>query len=380
MAFSDTPVTSLWVATGRDYPDALVTGAAAGADRAPVLVVDGRASRLRASTATLVKDLAAPAVHVAGGTAAVGAALVTDLATVSGVDVQRHAGADRYATAVAVNRAAHPELTAGSAFIASGTGFADALAGSFYAARAGRPLYLSVPYCVPPVVRPELTRAAVTTVRLLGGVKVLRGLVGTLEACRSLGAASSLWVVVNKHRPLSPLKYVPSGLVVPAVTYPQGERMRKDAAAALVTMFRAGKAAGAGSMAMASGYRSYATQYSVYWHRVSTHGRAYADAWIARPGYSEHQTGLTLDIEPVGSSTCSAHNCLGSTSQGRWLRSNAWRYGFVLRYESGYTGVTGYNPEPWHFRYVGTPVSTDYHAGGWHTLEQYFGLPAAPTY
>ncbi len=82
----------------------------------------------------------------------------------------------------------------------------------------------------------------------------------------------------------------------------------------------------------------------------------------------------------MGSSTCSALNCLGSTSQGRWLKSNAWRYGFVLRYESGYTGVTGYNPEPWHFRYVGTPVSTDYHAGGWHTLEQYFGLPAAPTY
>ena len=65
-------------------------------------------------------------------------------------------------------------------------------------------------------MRPELTRAAVTSVRLLGGVKVLRGLVGTLEACRSLRAASSLWVVVNKHRPLSPLKYVPSGLVVPA--------------------------------------------------------------------------------------------------------------------------------------------------------------------
>ena len=101
--FSDAPVTSLSVATGRDYPDALVTGAAAGADRSPVLVVDGRASRLRTSTATLVQDLAAPAVHVAGGTAGVGEALVTHLAAVSGVDVQRHAGADRYATAVAVN-------------------------------------------------------------------------------------------------------------------------------------------------------------------------------------------------------------------------------------------------------------------------------------
>ena len=62
------------------------------------------------------------------------------------------------------------------------------------------------------------------------------------------------------------------------------------------------------------------------------------------------------------------------------MRDNAWRHGFVLRYESGYTSVTGYNPEPWHFRFVGVPLATDYDRDGWHTLEQYTGLPAAPSY
>ena len=62
------------------------------------------------------------------------------------------------------------------------------------------------------------------------------------------------------------------------------------------------------------------------------------------------------------------------------MKRNAWRFGFVLRYESGYSSITGYNGEPWHFRYVGTPLSTAYRNGGWHTLEQFLDEPAAPTY
>jgi LAS superfamily LD-carboxypeptidase LdcB len=143
-------------------------------------------------------------------------------------------------------------------------------------------------------------------------------------------------------------------------------------------MFSTARAQGAGSMAIASGYRSYTAQHSVYFHRVSTDGRAYADRWIARPGYSEHQSGLALDIAPVRNRSCSTHTCIGSTPQGAWLRRHAWRFGFVLRYESGHTGVTGYESEPWHFRYVGVPLSTAYHRGGWHTLEQFLDEPPQP--
>ena len=189
-----------------------------------------------------------------------------------------------------------------------------------------------------------------------------------------------MWVLVNKRNPLRPRSYVPSGLVVPKVAYPNGSRLRSDAAGALVRMLATAKSEGAGRMSVASGYRSYSTQHSVYWNRVSTNGRAYADRWIARPGYSEHQSALSLDIAPVGHPSCSAHNCIGSTAQGRWLSRNAWRFGFVLRYESGYTSVTGYSSEPWHFRYVGTALSTAYRNGGWHTLEQFLDEPSAPTY
>lgn len=377
--FAGRDVGTVWIATGRSYPDALAAGAAAGSGGDPLLVVDGSAAILPTATVSLLEELAPEAVRIAGGSSVVGASLAAALADLAPT-VTRHAGADRYSTAVQVNRQAHPALEPGAAFVAQGAGFADAIAGGYLAGRTGRPLYLTQPYCVPSSVRPTLAGSTITSLRLLGGIGALRGLVGGLEECRSLGAAASLWVVVNKRRPLSPRTYVPSGLVVPNTTYAGGRKMRSDAAAAVASMFAAGRTAGAGSMAITSGYRSYATQDDLYWNKVATSGQAYADMWVARPGHSEHQTGLTLDIAPVGSSTCSAHTCLGSTPQGRWLRDNSWRYGFILRYESGYTSVTGFNSEPWHFRFVGVPLATDYRAGGWHTLEQYVGLPAAPTY
>ena len=292
----------------------------------------------------------------------------------------RAGGSDRYAVSATVNRLAFPDLAPGTAYVANGRDFVHGLAGAFLAGRTARPLHLTVPFCVPAAVRPSLTAPSVTRVTLLGGEGSVRGLVGSLEACRSTTSASSAWVLVNKHHPLRPTSYVPSPLTVPSVTYPNGERLRSDAAAAVARMVSAARTEGAGRMAVASGYRSYTTQYSVYWNRVATHGKAYADRWIARPGYSEHQTGLTLDIAPVGDPSCSAHTCIASTPQGAWLRRNAWRFGFVVRYESGYSSVTGYNSEPWHLRFVGTALSTAYRNGGWHTLEQFLDEPAAPTY
>ncbi|MGL5861031.1 MAG: D-alanyl-D-alanine carboxypeptidase family protein, partial [Phycicoccus sp.] len=66
--------------------------------------------------------------------------------------------------------------------------------------------------------------------------------------------------------------------------------------------------------------------------------------------------------------------------QGVWLARNSWRFGFILRYERGETGVTGVNFEPWHFRYVGTSLAAAYHGGGWATYEEFLGAPPAPTY
>lgn len=382
-AFPSSVTDGAVIATGRDYPDALAAGPVAGALGRPLVVVDGRRTSVALSTQALLRELGTHDVLVTGGSGAVSAGLSRSLAVLVaqyGGSVVRASGANRYATAVAINRQAFPELPTGDAYVATGTGFPDALAVGVLAGMRGRPLYLSVPYCVPSVVRSALTSPAIGRLVLVGGVGALRGNVGRLTSCQSIGSASSTWVVVNKQRRLSPPRYVPSPLVKPTMTNINGQSLRADAADALVKMATGSQASGSGRIAMLSGYRSYAYQSSVYAAKVASVGRTQADQWVARPGYSEHQTGLSADVAPLGASNCSAYTCIGVTTQGRWLAANSWRYGFVLRYEAGQADITGYHPEPWHFRYVGLDVARDYHEGGFHSLEAYFGLGAAASY
>jgi D-alanyl-D-alanine carboxypeptidase len=190
---------------------------------------------------------------------------------------------------------------------------------------------------------------------------------------------SSVQVVVNKLRPLTPLDYAPA---VRAVNVPgvngQGS-MRPVAADAIEHMFADYTAETGLQMQSNSTYRSYATQVDTYNGWVSQLGQAEADKVSARPGHSEHQTGLVMDITDVPN-TCGLDACFGGTPQGVWLAQNAWRYGFVIRYPQGMTHITGYSYEPWHVRYVGEDVAGDMYARGILTLEEYYGLPAAPDY
>lgn len=372
---------TVWVATGQGYADALAAGPAASAAGGPVVLVDGRSATLPTATRQLLAELGVTTAQLAGGTGALSSGIESGLeALVGATAVTRSAGADRYATAVAVNSRAFPALAAGDAYVAAGNGFADALAVGVLAGRTKRPLYLSTPYCANEPVRTQLGRAAITRVRLVGGPGAIRGLVGALEPCRSTSAASSPWVVVNKQRPLQPLRHVPSPLTSPALSNINGQLLRSDAAAALAELAAGSRSAGAGGIAMLSGYRSFSHQSSLYAAKVASSGVTEADRWVARPGYSEHQTGLGTDVAPVGASGCSSYTCIGNTPQGRWIAANAWRYGFIVRYESGQTATTGYSPEPWHLRYVGTALARDYTADGFHSLEDYFDLPAAPRY
>jgi len=195
----------------------------------------------------------------------------------------------------------------------------------------------------------------------------------------SIDDPASPWVVSDKLRPLQPVDYAPADLVTMDVAHQNPPVLRREAADAVLAMFAAGEAEGAGAFQVQSAYRSYATQVTVYDGWVSRLGQEAADATSARPGTSEHQTGLALDISPVPLS-CALQACFGDTPQGRWLAENSWRFGFVLRYPEGSTPVTGYEYEPWHFRYVGVPLATEAHATGTATLEEFFGLPAAPDY
>lgn len=184
---------------------------------------------------------------------------------------------------------------------------------------------------------------------------------------------NSIAVVVNKERYLSD-DYIPSDLAevnVPFSFEGQNERryLRQEAAEALERLFAQAEHDQMNLVAV-SGYRSYATQHSLFHHYVSIHGEEETLTFSAYPGTSEHQTGLTMDV-----STPSIGNALkqsfADTKEGQWVKENAAEFGFIIRYPEHKEHITGYTFEPWHLRYVGTPlaqilVEQDL------TLEEYF--------
>ncbi len=196
---------------------------------------------------------------------------------------------------------------------------------------------------------------------------------------RSIDDPASYWVVSDKLRPLKPSDWSPSDIITVPVKSQNPPRLRKAAGDALVKMFDAAADEGAGQMQVQSAWRSYDVQVKVYNGWVASLGKKQADAQSARPGFSEHQTGLAVDISPVPLS-CALDSCFGDTKQGEWLAENAWRFGYLLRYPADKVEVTGFTYEPWHFRFIGQTLSTEMHEQGVTTLEEFFDLPPAPDY
>ena len=142
-----------------------------------------------------------------------------------------------------------------------------------------------------------------------------------------------------------------------------------DLTAECTAAFKTMQAAAAKSgidLYIVSGYRSYATQQSVYNRYVSRDGRAEADTYSARPGHSEHQSGLAMDLNSLYAS-------FAYTAEGKWLAANAYKYGFIIRYPKSKQSVTGYIYEPWHVRYLGKELAADVYKSGL-CLEEYFGI------
>jgi len=116
-------------------------------------------------------------------------------------------------------------------------------------------------------------------------------------------------------------------------------------------------------LSIVSGYRSYSTQVATYNHWVSVNGVDGADKISARPGHSQHQLGTAVDF----SSSEVADGLGGSfytTRAAAWLYENAWKYGFVISYPSGYESTTGYSYESWHYRYIGVGNAQEMHSSG----------------
>ncbi len=201
------------------------------------------------------------------------------------------------------------------------------------------------------------------------------------KALYSLTDPTSPWVIVNKHNKL-PDGYVPPDLVTPDVSLRLSAgasemKLRQTAATAIKQMFNAAKAQGQ-NLLVASAYRSQASQKALHDLYVAQKGAAAADTDSARAGYSEHQTGWGVDVGRADYK-CQIDPCFANTTEGAWVAANSYKYGFVVRYLPGKQSITGYVYEPWHLRYVGTELAQQVQTSG-QTLEEFFGLEAAPGY
>lgn len=170
----------------------------------------------------------------------------------------------------------------------------------------------------------------------------------------------NLVVLCNKKYMLEE-NYEPNDLVVPNVplTYPatyEQSHLRKDAGKALEAMFKDAKVAGLEDLFLVSGYRSYKYQHQIFSASMANKGKEHTEKYMAKPGHSEHQTGLTADIS-TKSMGFTLEEEFEDTKEGQWLAANAHKYGFILRYPKDRVETTGYAYEPWHFRYVGKDVS-----------------------
>ena len=174
-------------------------------------------------------------------------------------------------------------------------------------------------------------------------------------------------LIVNKTYPL-PKDYVPKNTYKDATglkycsecidneAYEEFKSMKADANALGLNIW------------IQSGYRSYELQDELYTNYVNRDGKLAADTYSARPGHSEHQTGLAFDLNTISDD-------FAYTDEGKWVNENAWLYGYILRYPKGKDDITGYKYEPWHFRYVGKNLAKElYNDGDWITLEEHFDL------
>jgi LAS superfamily LD-carboxypeptidase LdcB len=190
---------------------------------------------------------------------------------------------------------------------------------------------------------------------------------------RNVNNPNDIMVLVNYKNQISK-DYVPDDLVVANIEFTfngddSKKQMRKPAALAIEKMFDEAKNKGINLYGV-SGYRSADRQKQIFDDRVQAVGELKAKEYVALPGESEHQTGLAMDVGRLEGN-------FGQSEEGKWLRENAHKFGFILRYPEEKEHITKINYEPWHFRYIGIkPANEIYNSG--LTLEEY--LEEIPVY
>jgi D-alanyl-D-alanine carboxypeptidase len=173
-------------------------------------------------------------------------------------------------------------------------------------------------------------------------------------------------MLVNKFNYLTE-DYEIEDLVNMSIQYAfNGKQIKKEVDEAFKVMATAASKDGMKIVAN-SAYRTYDYQKSIYTSYKNNKGTEYADSYAARAGYSEHQTGLAIDVSTLKSTT----DDFAKTKEFQWLIDNAYKYGFILRYPKGKEYITGYNYEAWHYRYVGKEIANKIHNEG-ITFDEYY--------
>lgn len=206
--------------------------------------------------------------------------------------------------------------------------------------------------------RPRLV-VLLLLVALLSGMASVASAATTLPSCRIADTLTKHRTLADWSRSLLDPTYRLTSTYAPtdlrSTSYAGlngGFSVRRHVIADLKAMAAAARTAGA-RFSVQSAYRSYLTQKSTFAYWVRVQGYAVAIKESARAGHSEHQLGTSLDFRSYGGSAPWNYTDWATTRAGKWLKANAWRYGFVMSYPKGKSAVTCYAYEPWHYRYVG---------------------------
>lgn len=196
-------------------------------------------------------------------------------------------------------------------------------------------------------------------------------LTGALDAAAPQNANGELllvnreWRISSHFYPAVRLSNIPG----------QVRQLQDVSASAMEALFAAAKEEAGVTLISVSGYRSYSRQQAIYARKLKrVHGVVEkADLTVARPGASEHQTGLSMDIGQKNATGSTLSTAFGKAKGGIWVAENCWRFGFIVRYPDGEEAhqITGYTYEPWHLRYVGLENAKKMRESGETILERY---------
>ena len=169
-------------------------------------------------------------------------------------------------------------------------------------------------------------------------------------------------ILVNKYNkaPAVPITLVKPNVTPTKEAFSENIYMQPEAAAALEALFQGALEDGI-TLYATSGFRSYTTQKAIFDRKSETKSEKSVNASVAKAGYSEHQTGLAMDVEGLSSLGSGLVQDFGETPEGKWLAEHCHEYGYILRYPKGKTQITGYIYEPWHIRYVGREAAAEIH-------------------